>query len=272
MHTLKLAEVSIGSRNGSAQSRLLRQTKLFSSIWDISELLQLNCSEKQEMNQHNLQFHHRRAKAGEPIYRLGQLFESLYIVRFGFLKVVLRNAEGDERVLSFPMKGNVLGFEGIYCNQYGTEAIALTDCELVVIPFKQLLTRDDACRELEQMIYVAISRELTEGYAGVSLSSPLKSEARVARFLDELVKRYAALGYSSKEISLPMTRRDIGCYLGLTLETVSRSLSTLATKGMISVHREKIHILEPKFLHLFHSSLPYHQLIAKDHIERPLIN
>ena len=83
------------------------------------------------------------------------------------------------------------------------------------------------------MIYVAISREITEERAGIGLSGPLKSEARVAGFLEELAKRHAALGYSSQEMSLPMTRRDIGCYLGLTLETVSRALSRLAREGLI---------------------------------------
>ena len=262
MHTLKLAEVSTGSCDNTAPPRPLRQAKLLSSIKDIGELLQFNWSEKQETNLQTPLFHHRRAKAGEQIFRLGQAFVSLYIVRFGFLKVVLRNAEGDERVLSFPMKGNVLGFEGICSHQYGTEATALTDCELIVIPFKQLLTRDNLYRELEQMIYVAISREVMEGHAGISLSSPIKSESRVAHFLEELAKRYAAIGYSSKEISLPMTRRDIGCYLGLTLETVSRSLSALAATDIIEVHRQNIRILKPELLHVFHPSSFRQQLIA----------
>lgn len=254
MNTLKLAETWADSRNDVIPPSRPGYAKLFFSIQDIGELLRLDSPQKQAMSEQSPQFHHRRVKAGELIYRLGQPFESLYVVRFGFLKIVLRNSEGDERVLSFPMKGNLLGLDGLFCNRYGTEAIALTDCELIIIPFKQMLAMGHSCRELEKMIYVAISREITEERAGIGLSGPLKSEARVAGFLEELAKRHAALGYSSQEMSLPMTRRDIGCYLGLTLETVSRTLSSLAEAGVISVRRKDIQILKPELLHLFQSS------------------
>ena len=260
LNYIKFANISAGSRNTAAAPCAPIYAKPYSSARDIGELLRLDCSQKQYIDEPSPQFHHRRVKAGELIYRLGESFKSLYVVRFGFLKIVLRNAEGDEQVISFPMKGSLLGFEGIYRNRYGTEAIALSDCELIVIPFNQLLGGRHSCRELEQMIYVAISREFLDEHARVSLSSTVKSEARVARFLVELSKRYAALGYSSQEISLPMTRRDIGCYLGLTLETVSRSLSAMASMGIILVHRRNIRILKPELLHSFQSSrLPLQQ-------------
>lgn len=276
MNTLKLAKTWAGSRSDVVLHSRPGYAKLFSSIQDIAELLRLDNPQKQEMNGQGPQFHHRRVKAGELIYRLGQPFESLYVVRFGFLKIMLRNSEGDERVLSFPMKGNLLGLDGLFCNRYGTEAIALTDCELIVIPFKLLLAVGRSCHELEKMIYVAISREIMEEHAGISLSGPLKSEARVAGFLEKLAKQHAALGYSSQEMSLPMTRRDIGCYLGLTLETVSRTLSALAEAGVISVRRKDIKILKPELLHLFQSSrsLPQQkiQLTHPLSCARPLFN
>ncbi len=276
MNTLKLAETWADSRNDVVPHSRPGYAKLFFSIQDIGELLRLDGPQKQEMSEQGPQFHPRRVKAGELIYRLGQPFESLYVVRFGFLKIVLRNPEGDERVLSFPMKGNLMGLDGLFCNRYGTEAIALTDCELIIVPFKQLLAAGHFCREWEKMIYIAISREIMEEHAGISLSGPLKSEARVAGFLEELAKRYAALGYSSQEMSLPMTRRDIGCYLGLTLETVSRTLSALAEAGAISVRRKDIQILKPELLHLFQSfrSLPQQKIRLSQPLffARPLFN
>lgn len=256
MQTLTLAAVSPSPCSAAATPFQPWNAKSFSCIQDIGELLRFNCSQKLEKNKKNQLFRHRRVNAGEPAYRLGQSFGSLYVVRFGFLKTMLRSPEGDERIISFPMQGNLLGAEGICHNCYGTEAIALTDSELIVIPFNQLLASEDSCRELEKMIQVAISREFTEEHAGISLSSPLKSETRVARFLEELAKRYAILGYSPQELLLPMTRRDIGCYLGLTLETVSRSLSALASVGIISVHRQNIQILRPTLLYLFQSPSP----------------
>lgn len=256
MPTFTLTEVSTSPCSVAASSFQPRNAKLFSRVQDIGELLQLGRPLKPKNYEQSALFQHRRVKAGEPVYRLGQLFGSLYVVRFGFLKKMLRSPEGDERILSFPMKGNLLGAEGICHDRYGTEAVALTDSELIVIPFKQLLAPGDSCPELKQMVLVAISREFVEEHAGISLSSPLKSETRVARFLEELAQRYAALGYSPQEFLLPMTRRDIGCYLGLTLETVSRSLSALAAAGIISAHRQNIQILRPKLLHLFQSLPP----------------
>lgn len=225
----------------------------FISIHDIGELLRLSCGQGPQLVGSIPQLLHRRFKKGGAVYRQGQLFDSLYIVRFGFLKTVVRDIEGVERVLSFPMKSNLLGFDGIWEDRYSSEATALTDCQLIAIPFKQLLSAKHSCRELEALVYRAISREFSEGHAGVSMSSPLKAEARVARFLEELANRYAALGYSSKEIVLPMTRRDIGSYLGLSLETVSRSFSILASMGVIEVHRKMVTILETEMLHRFHT-------------------
>lgn len=225
----------------------------FVSVHDIGELLRLSCGQGPQLADSRPQLLHRRFKKGSAIYRQGQLFDSLYIVRFGFVKTVVRDIEGTERVLSFPMKSNLLGFDGIWEDRYSSEATALTDCQLIVIPFKQLLSAKTSCRELEALVYRAISRELSEEHAGVSMASRLKAEARVARFLEELANRYAALGYSSKEIALPMTRRDIGCYLGLSLETVSRSFSILASMGVINVHRKMVTILKLEMLHRFHT-------------------
>jgi CRP/FNR family transcriptional regulator len=225
------------------------------SVRDICDLLRLDDPEgSPPMAEPYLQFHHRRIEKGGSIYRQGQSFESLYIVRFGFLKTVMRDVEGTERVLSFPMKGNMLGFDGVWRDRYGCEAVALTDCQLIVIPFKQLLATSNRCRELERMVYIAISREFSEEHTAINMSNQLKAEARVARFLEELARRYAALGYSSKVITLPMTRRDIGCYLGLSLETVSRSFSILASTGLIEVHRKDVTFLEAGAVRQLHSS------------------
>jgi len=220
------------------------------SISDICKLLKLGYRPVQRTNAPDLQFHHRRLRTGDRIYRPAQAFESLYVVWFGYLKVILRNFEGDERVLSFPMKGNLLGADGICNSSYQTECIALTDCDLIVVPFRKLLAAVRRNPELEEIVYMSISRELTEERTGISLSSPLRAQGRVALFLETIAERHAACGYSSKEILLPMTRHDVGCYLGLTLETVSRALSALAATGIIAVRRKNIRILRPDLLHL----------------------
>lgn len=225
-----------------------------SSLQDVCDLMRLDFTLKpQAKGALELPLRHRQFKAGELVYRMGQTFTVLYVVQYGFLKTVLRNAEGDERVLSFPMKSDLLGFDGIYRNRYTSDTVALTDCDLITLPFKQLLTPGHTNGELEQMIYMATSREIALERGGMGLSITVKSEARVARFLAMQSRRYTNLGYSSKNFLLPMTRRDMGSFLGLTLETVSRSLSALATAGIISVNRRDIHILRPELLILPHN-------------------
>ncbi len=242
--SLAILEHEVGEYNGHLSDR-----PSSSSLQDIYDLLQFNrTSRPREISESELRFRHRRFKAGELIYRMGQTFSALYIVRFGFLKTVLRNTQGDERILSFPMRCDLVGFDGIYRNRYTNDTMALSDGDLIIIPFKELLTPGHTNGELEQMVYLAASREIALERCGAGLSITVKSEARVARFLAMQARRYTDTGYSSSNFLLPMTRRDLGSYLGLTLETVSRSLSALARAGVIAVNRRDIQILKPEML------------------------
>ncbi|MBV6271860.1 cyclic nucleotide-binding domain-containing protein [Alcaligenaceae bacterium CGII-47] len=111
-----------------------------SSLQDILDLLRLKLAPKHQTKETSaLPFQHCQLKAGQFIFQMGQTLTNLYIVRYGFLKTVLRNIEGDERVLSFPMKSDLLGFDGIYRNRYTSDTVALTDCDLISLPFKRLL-------------------------------------------------------------------------------------------------------------------------------------
>jgi CRP/FNR family transcriptional regulator len=220
-----------------------------SSFQDVRDLLRLDRTPRPlKTSEPELRFQHRRLKAGEFVYRMGQTFSVLYIVRLGFLKTVLRNTQSDERILSFPMRGDLLGFDGICHNKYTSDTIALTDGDLITVRFKELLMPGHANRELEQMVYLAASREIALERCGMGLAITTNSEARVARFLAMQARRYTDMGYSSSNFLLPMTRRDLGSYLGLTLETVSRSLSALASSGSIAVNRRDIRILKPELL------------------------
>ncbi|SHG78840.1 transcriptional regulator, Crp/Fnr family [Pollutimonas bauzanensis] len=257
MNAIQRMQAAVPSVRGESNPHPGAQgARLFSTIQDIYELLPFGRQARSGgQTETALQFRHRRAKAGQAVYRMGQAFDVLYIVRLGFLKTVIRSVDGDARVLSFPAKGDFLGFDGIYRNRYATDAIALTDCELVALPFKQLLTMAHSYRDLEQMIYLAISRELAPGRPE-SLAGAIRAEARVARFLEKQADSYASLGYSPRNFLLPMSRRDIGSYLGLSLETVSRSLSAMASAGVIAIERRHVQILKPELLHLFRHMHP----------------
>ena len=188
-------------------------------------------------------FRRRRLKEGQSALTMGQPFDGLYVVRLGTLKSLITNADGGMHVLSFPMKGNLLGFDGIYKNSYMSDVVALTDCDLIRIPAAELFSSGRGNNQLEHMAYWASSRELTQEQLAYSLTRSVRSEARVARFLQSMSQRFADLGYSPNRFILPMTRRDIGHHLSVTVETVSRAFSALVHLGIITVDFREISIL-----------------------------
>lgn len=185
----------------------------------------------------------RRLKAGQSALVMGQPFDGLYVVRLGTLKTLLTNVDGGVHVLGFPMKGSLLGFDGIYHNAYMSEVVALTDCDLIRVPASQLFANGRSGNQLEHMAYWASSREIIQEQEAYSLTRSVKSEARVARFLHTMSQRFEDMGWSPNRFILPMTRRDIGHHLSVTVETVSRAFSALVAQGIIEVEFREIRIL-----------------------------
>jgi CRP/FNR family transcriptional regulator, anaerobic regulatory protein len=198
-------------------------------------------------------FRRRRLKAGQTAICMGQPFDGLYVVRLGALKTSMTHLDGAEHVLAFPMKGDLLGFDGVCKNKYLSEVTALTDCDLIKIPSSELFAPGRGSNDIERMAYWAISREIVQEQSAYALSHSAKSEARVARFLRIQSERFQAMGYSPSRFTLPMTRRDIGNHLNVTLETVSRAFSALDHLGIIAVERREINILSLDALREFES-------------------
>ena len=159
----------------------------------------------------------------------------MFIVHSGFLKTVLIDEFGNEQVLSFPIKGDLFSIDGIHTKRYASEAVALSNCDLILLPFKKFIALGRTHTELEYAMYNVMSRELVREQGMVSMLGALSAEARVAHFLVSLLERFADMGYSSKLFNLRMTRHEIGSYLGLTFETVSRTLSAFNEFGLITV-------------------------------------
>lgn len=219
----------------------LESDERWSDMREVMNLLQFD-GRVNEVNDSSL-FRRRRLKAGQPVLQMGQPFDGLYVVRVGALKTSMTHVDGGEHVLAFPMKGDLLGFDGVCKDQYLSEVVALTDCDLIKLPAAELFSPGRGCNDIERMAYWAISREIVQEQTAYALSHSAKSEARVARFLRIQSERFAAMGYSPKRFILPMTRRDIGNHLNVTLETVSRAFSALDHLGIISVDRREIEIL-----------------------------
>jgi CRP/FNR family transcriptional regulator len=223
-----------------------RAGNLWSSLSDICNLLQIPGNFTGVST--DVVFQHIQLKAGQRLFTIGQNFDTLYIVNSGFLKTVLIDEAGNEQVLSFPMKSDVLGVDGIHSRQYMSEAVALSSCDVIVVPFKAFTSLCRQFPELEISLYGVMSRELTREHTMVGMLGSLSAEARVGRFLVSLSERFAAMGYSGKEFNLRMTRGEIGSYLGLTLETVSRTLSAFDRLGYIAVDGKSICLVAPTTL------------------------
>jgi CRP/FNR family transcriptional regulator, anaerobic regulatory protein len=215
----------------------------WSSLTDVCDLLHVSGSFSAGTSE--AAFQHIRLKAGQRLFTIGQNFDMLYIVNSGFLKTVLLDDAGNERVLSFPMRGDVLGVDGIHAGKYMSEAIALSNCDVIMVPFKAFASLGKTYPELEISLYRIMSQELIRDHTVAAILGSLRAEARIARFLITLSERFSALGYSGTEFNLRMTRQDIGSHLGLTLETASRTMCALNKAGYIAIHGKSVCILEP---------------------------
>lgn len=215
-----------------------RAGHLWSNLSDVCNLLQIKSNFSVAGS--DVVFQHVQFKAGQRIFTIGQSFDTLYLVNSGFLKTVLLDDSGNEQVLSFPMKGDVLGVDGIHTKQYMSEAVALSSCDIIIVPFKIFAALGRKYPELELSLYGVMSRELAREHTIAGMLGSLSAEARVARFLVSLSERFSAMGYSGREFNLRMTRQEIGSYLGLTLETVSRTFSAFDKIGYISVDQRSI--------------------------------
>lgn len=232
-----------GVNHGSVRpafNRPLGKLKLWSHVSEIGDFLRVQLSSN--LGDQDDRFQHINYKAGQHIYLLGQPFESLYLVNSGFLKSVLYDDLGNEQVLDFPMSGDVLAIDSLHTNYHNSEAIALADCNIIKLPYRNLIKLSHRSEQVERAVFGFFSKELMNQQIRLSLLGKSKAEARVAQFLLLLSNRFLSLGYSGNEFNLRMSRCEIGSYLGIKLETVSRVLSSLNESGLISVRQKKIAI------------------------------
>jgi CRP/FNR family transcriptional regulator, anaerobic regulatory protein len=230
---------SVASNTGSDLA-WQRTGKLWSTLKEVCDLLRIPVTAAAAED--DTLFQHVQFKAGQRIHTIGQPFDVLYVVNSGFIKTVRIDEFGNEQILCFPMKGDLFGVDGIHGRRYESEAVGLTNCDVILVPFKKFIALGKSHPELEAAIYGVMSRELIREQSMVTMLGSLSAEARVARFLVTLSERFSELGYSGKQFNLRMTRHEIGSYLGLTLETVSRTLSAFNEMGLISVDQRAIDI------------------------------
>ena len=206
--------------------------------WCLPAALDANAAKLLE----RLSTHTRLIGRGAPVYRSGTAFHSLYAIRSGFVKSTMTLDDGRERVTGLHMHGELIGMDAINTGKHLCEAIALEDSSVCAIPFDELeqLTREIPA--LQQYLHRMMSREIAHDYGVMLLLGSMRAEERVAVFLANLSKRYAARGYSATHFNLLLKRDEIGSYLGLKLETVSRVLSRFQQSQLIAVEHKDIEI------------------------------
>lgn len=187
----------------------------------------------------------RRLKKGEFLFHIGESFNSLFAVRTGFFKTNIASQDGRDQVTGFFMSGELIGMDGICNNTHSCNAVALEDSEVCELPFGRLEELSQAIPSLQRHFMRLMSSEIVRDQGIMLLLGNMKSEERLAAFLMNLSQRLHLRGFSATDFILRMSREEIGSYLGLKLETVSRTLSKFNQSGLIAVEHKHIKLLKP---------------------------
>ena len=192
-----------------------------------------------------------RLRKGEVLFRTGDRFTSLYAIRSGSCKTVLLAEDGHDQVAGYHMSGEIIGTGGIDTGSHGCQAVALEDTEVCVLPFERLAVLGRQDSRFQHNLYRLLSREIVRERALMLLLGTMRAEQRLAVFLLDLSQRYELRGYSSCEFLLRMTREEIGSFLGLKLETISRLFSRFQREGLLQVEGRVVKLLDRSSLKRF---------------------
>ena len=191
----------------------------------------------------------QRVKKGVALYSRGERFNGLYAIRSGFFKTRITTHDGREQVTGFQMAGEIMGLDGIVSDEHTCDALALEDAEVCEMPYDRIESLSHEVPALQTHLHKIMSREIVREHGVMLLLGSMRAEERVASFLLNLLQRLHARGFSEAELVLRMTREEIGSYLGLTLETVSRTFSRFAEDGLIEVKHRQVRIIDGAGLH-----------------------
>jgi len=186
----------------------------------------------------------RKIKRGATLFRNGEQFTSLFAIRTGFFKTCVATEDGRDQVTGFQMAGEIIGLDGIVNDHHTCDAVALEDAEVCVMPFDRIEELSREVNALQHHVHKIMSREIVREHGVMLLLGSMRAEERLAAFLLNLVQRLHARGFSQSELVLRMTREEIGSYLGLKLETVSRTFSKFADDGVVEVKQRYVRIVD----------------------------
>lgn len=205
----------------------------------------------------------RILRNGQHLFRNGDIFNAIYVIRSGMLKVTVITDDGGEQITGFYLPGEILGIDGIENGCYRTTAIALETSSICILPFQKLVELGLDFPSLQKQLWRHTSREIFKSQDLILSMGRKNAEARLARFLLSLSRRLREIGYSPVAFNLPMGRHEIGNFLGMTLETVSRVLTRFEKSGYIKKERRNIHLIDPEALEVISNGKPCENIAEK---------
>jgi CRP/FNR family transcriptional regulator, anaerobic regulatory protein len=186
----------------------------------------------------------RHLRRHETLHRTGEQLSALFIVRLGILKSLTLSEDGLVQVTDFLMATDVIGLDGICTGRHQSEVVALDDSEVFVLPYAQCEQWSRASAHGQRLMARTLASKIERGHEHMIMLGTMHMEQRVATFLLDLSERFGRFGYSRSQFMFRMTREEIGSYLGLKLETVSRALSHLQRQGFVQLQGKSIALLD----------------------------
>jgi len=184
----------------------------------------------------------RKVHRGASLFHSGDPFSALYAVRYGFFKSFITTRDGRDQVTGFYMAGEILGMDGIGTERHTCTLMALEDSEVCIMPFSRIEELSREIEPLQRHFHKVMSREIVRDQGVMLLLGSMRAEERLAAFLLNLSQRFVRRGFSASEFVLRMTREEIGSYLGMKLETVSRLFSRFHEDNLIEVRQKHVRI------------------------------
>ncbi|OIR17572.1 fumarate and nitrate reduction regulatory protein [mine drainage metagenome] len=185
----------------------------------------------------------KRLKSGATLYHSGGHCHALYVVKTGFVKTENLHDDGRVQITGFYMAGEMFGFDGIETNAHACTSVAIEDSEICTIPIENIEKIGPNQMHLQHHFYKLMSREIVRDHTMMMLLGSMHGEERLAAFILNLSQRLLMRGYSPYHLVLRMKREEIGSYLGLKVETISRIFSKFQEMGLMNVHQKNIQIL-----------------------------
>lgn len=185
-----------------------------------------------------------RVSKGETLYRLGDPLTAVYAVRFGTLKTHVSMEDGRSQVTGFYLPGEVVGLDGFETMHHASDATALEDTEVCIVRYSEIQTLSTSLPTLQHQFMRLMAREISQDQVMLITLGSMRAEERLAAFLVNLSERLSARGYSPSEFVLRMSREEMGSYLGLKLETVSRLFSRFAEAGLIQIRQRHVKLVD----------------------------